>query len=446
MKKKTKFRLFDAILAMICIIMGTESCPSASAIGNSQYFWWIFLLIFFFLPYGLVSAELGTTYWEESGIYYWVKRAFGPRWASRSAYYCWINFPIWIASCSIAVSGALQLVLDTSLAVPIKLLVEIIFCTLVCVLGVFEISKHKVIINIGTIFKMILLAGLGFLGIYTAITKGSATEFTLRSFMPTLSLASLNYVSVILFCFIGFEIVATFRKQVTNPRKEFPVIVVVSGVLIALFYLLCSFGINVAIPVDKLSLDTGVLDAFNILLNGNQILMKIIIILFIVTVFVSLLSWAEGTYLQCIEASKDHGMPKVFKYEKKGLNIGSSAATLLVSIIIILCEPFFSGDVFWKFFALNIVTLLLTYLPMFLAFKKLREKDKIAIRPYKVPGGKFFINLITYVPTIIMVIAIILTLLPQQLTSSEFILNIPLYIGTILSVIVGEIFVKTAKK
>ena len=82
---------------------------------------------------------------------------------------------------------------------------------------------------------------------------------------------------------------------------------------------------------------------------------------------------------------------------------------------------------------------------MFLAFKKLREKDKIAIRPYKVPGGKFLINLITYIPTIIMIIAIILTLLPQQLTSSEFILNIPLYIGTIISIIVGEIFVKTAK-
>lgn len=444
--KKRKFRLFDAILAMTCIIMGTESCPSASAIGNSQYFWWIFLLIFFFLPYGLVSSELGTTYWEESGIYYWVKRAFGPKWASRTAYYCWINFPIWIASCAVAASGALQLILGTTFTVPIKILIEIDFSVLVCVLGVFEISKHKVIINIGTIFKMMLLIGLGALGIYTAITKGSATQFTLESFAPTLSLKSLNYVSVILFCFIGFEIVATFRKQVTNPRQQFPIIVVVSGVLIALSYLLCSFGINVAIPVEQLSLDTGVIDAFSILLNGNQFIIKIIAILFIITVFVSVLSWAEGTYLQCIEASKDHGMPKIFKYEKKGLNIGSSAATLLVAVVIILCEPFFSGDVFWKFFALNIVTLLLTYLPMFLAFKKLRRKDRLAIRPYKVPGNNLFINLITYIPTIIMIIAIILTLLPQKLVKLEFIANIPLYIGTIISIVIGELFVKNTEK
>ena len=50
MKKKKKFRLFDAILATVCITLVAESVMPTAAIGNSQYFWWIFLIIAFCIP------------------------------------------------------------------------------------------------------------------------------------------------------------------------------------------------------------------------------------------------------------------------------------------------------------------------------------------------------------------------------------------------------------
>lgn len=58
-EKVKKFRLFDAVLAAVCIVLVVESSAPAAAIGNAQFFWWIFLLLGFFLPYGLISAELG---------------------------------------------------------------------------------------------------------------------------------------------------------------------------------------------------------------------------------------------------------------------------------------------------------------------------------------------------------------------------------------------------
>ncbi len=82
-KSKKKFRLFDAVLMSVVVIMTVESVAPAAAIGPSQFFWWIFLLIFFFLPYGLVSSELGTAYAGEGGIYDWVKQAFGDRWGGQ---------------------------------------------------------------------------------------------------------------------------------------------------------------------------------------------------------------------------------------------------------------------------------------------------------------------------------------------------------------------------
>lgn len=77
---KKKFSLTSAILSVICVVFVAEAAAPVAAIGNSQFFWWIFLLIAFLLPYGLISSELGTTYIGEGGIYDWVTKAYGHRW------------------------------------------------------------------------------------------------------------------------------------------------------------------------------------------------------------------------------------------------------------------------------------------------------------------------------------------------------------------------------
>lgn len=445
MFRKSKFSLFDAVLAMVCIVLVTEACAPTAAIGNSQYFWWIFLLIFFFIPYGLVSCELGTTYRSERGIYDWVKRAFGKKWANRVSYYYWVNFPIWIASITVLFISIIELMLDVNIPLRLKIVIEVLFISLVSVLGESRLSKHKKLIDYGTIIKVILMGSLGLIGIYFAITKGSATSFSLSSFFPKLTFNDLSYVSVIIFNFIGLEIIATFRKQVDHPKKDFPKIVFYSGILIAAFYMLTSFGLSVAIPKENLSLDTGLIESFQILLGlgNNNIFIIIISVLFIFTLFVSLLSWTEGVNIECCAAADEGGLPLIFgAKDKKGNLIGSSFITWLTSLLIVLTEVFISEkDLFWSFFALNLITLLLTYLPMFVAFKKLREKDKFAIRPYKVPGNKLVINLITYIPTILLILSIIFTMMPSEFTYNAFIDKMPIIIGTIISIIVGEVLI-----
>ena len=54
---KKKFRLIDAIMTVICVVFVAEAASPVAAIGNSQYFWWIFLLIAFLLPYGLIVLD-----------------------------------------------------------------------------------------------------------------------------------------------------------------------------------------------------------------------------------------------------------------------------------------------------------------------------------------------------------------------------------------------------
>ncbi len=81
-----KFKLFDAILTVICVVFVAEATAPVAALGNSQFFWRLFMIVTFLLPYGLISSELGTTYQGNGGLYDWVSLAFpGKRWGARAA-------------------------------------------------------------------------------------------------------------------------------------------------------------------------------------------------------------------------------------------------------------------------------------------------------------------------------------------------------------------------
>ena len=58
--EKNQFRLADVILSVICVVFVAEAAAPVASIGNSQYFWWIFMILAFLLPYGLIAAASST--------------------------------------------------------------------------------------------------------------------------------------------------------------------------------------------------------------------------------------------------------------------------------------------------------------------------------------------------------------------------------------------------
>ncbi|HEX5786642.1 MAG TPA: amino acid permease, partial [Woeseiaceae bacterium] len=62
-------QLRDLTLITVSAILLLETLSSTAAIGTSSLFWWVFLGLSFFLPYGLMNAEMGTTYPQQGGIY-----------------------------------------------------------------------------------------------------------------------------------------------------------------------------------------------------------------------------------------------------------------------------------------------------------------------------------------------------------------------------------------
>lgn len=302
MENKTKkFRLFDAVLAAVCIVLVVESAAPAAAIGNSQFFWWIFLLIGFFLPYAMISAELGTAYEDEGGIFDWIKRAFGAKWGSRAAWYYYINFPLWMGSLAVLFTDVIGSVFKLQLGTFSSIVWQLVFIWAVVTVSCFKISDSKWILNIAAIFKAVLMLAIGILGIYASITRGSANDFSPSTFVPGLNIHSLSNISVIIFNFLGFEVVTTFASEMQNPGKEIPRAIILGGIFIAAFYILAAFGISVAVPAKELTASSGLIDSF-MLLTGKTggFLITIFGLMFLYTLAANLISWSLGVnYVAC---------------------------------------------------------------------------------------------------------------------------------------------------
>lgn len=458
MEKKKKFRLFDAILATVCITLVAESVMPTAAIGNSQYFWWIFLIIAFCIPYGMISAELGTTYQSEGGMYDWVKRAFGAKWAARVAWNYWINFPLWIASLAVAVTDVIAGIFEIELSLVWLLVLQLGYTWLVSFLGTQRIGESKWIVNIGTFFKIAFMVSLGLLGVYVYIKTGeSANPITsVADLLPTMDLAGLSFLSVIIFNFLGFEVVATFAEDMENPKKEIPKALIIGGALMALFYVLPATGINIAMSLEDAEA-SGITESFMILLTKlgmNADLVRIIVIvvglMFIYTMVANITSWSFGVNSVAKYSADDGGLPKMFsKTNKDGVPYMASilngvVASVIVVVGIILGEVSeTASNLFWTFFSLSLVTLLISYIPLFLAFLKLRKTDKTE-RVYKVPGSDGFIKVFAIVPFVLLILGVVFTLFGDF--SGEYINeNMPLIIGVVVSFIVEEILVAKVK-
>ena len=163
MSGKKKFSFVSVILSVICVVFVCEAAAPAAAIGNQQFFWWIFLIITFLLPYGMVAAELGTAYDSEGGIYDWVRDALGDKWGARISWYYWINFPLWIASLATLFPPILGMVFgaDIESNIWLTLGIEIAFVWIVVFMSFSKVSDSEWILNGGAVLKVLVAVSVG---------------------------------------------------------------------------------------------------------------------------------------------------------------------------------------------------------------------------------------------------------------------------------------------
>lgn len=442
-----KFSMLSVLGTVVCVVLVCEAAAPVAAIGNSQFFYWILLTFTFLLPYGLIAAELGTTYESEGGMYDWVHKALGRRWGSRVAWYYWVNYPIWMASLAVMAPMLIEFMFGITLPFAATMLIELVFIWVVVFAGMSSASESTWIFNLSAVVKIVLALGIGILGVISCVNHGFANDMSPATFLPS-GVEGLSNISVVLFNFLGFEVVCTFAGDMENPKKQIPQAIILGGLLIAAIYMFSSFGIGAAIPVDKISSSSGIVDAV-VAITGSPtgLLVSVTAGLFLITLFGNMISWAMGVNNVVAYAADNGDMPRVFaRRNANGAPVGCSIVNGVVASLIVIAAPFIPNqDLFWSFFSLNLFSFLVSYLPMFPAFLKLRKIDPDTPRGYKVPGGEGMLKVMTYLPFIEILVCAFFTIVPLGFDSATLMAKLPVTIGAILIVIIDEIYIRVAK-
>ena len=455
MQSTKKFKLTDAILTVICVVFVAEAAAPVASIGNSQYFWWIFMIAAFLLPYGLIASELGTTYEGDGGLYDWISKAFpGTKWGARAAWWYWINFPLWMASLAVMCPDLITTATGVQLNAAASLLIQLAFIWIVTFVAFSPVCDNILILNICSVIKVLLAVVVGALGVYYVANNGFVNDMSPSTFLPSFDANSLSYISVIVFNCLGFEVICTMSDSMENTKKQIPQSIIVGGIVIAAIYLFGAFGIGAAIPTATISTDSGLIDAV-MLITGRSggLFVSLVALLFMVTLFGNMISWSMGVNNTACYAAENHDLPRFFarRSPKNNMPTGAALANGIVAslvcvlgVIIQMVAP--DSELFWTFFALNLVMLLLSYVPVFPAFLALRKKDPDTERPFRVPGGPGLLKLLAYLPMVLIAIAVLFTAVPLSFDAATLSATLPITVGSVVCIIAGEAIIAACRK
>lgn len=440
--------VIDLTLFSVCAVLVIDTLTASASIGPSSITWWLVTFILFVVPYGMISSELGTAWPGEGGIYDWVKRAYGDRWAVRTTWFYWINVALWMPAVYIMFAGmfsrlfAPNLSLWAQIGIGIGLTwITVWFCNI-------SVDVGKLIPNLGAVAKVVIILVLGGGGFYLANSQGMANEITLSSMIPSLD-SGLAFLPAIVFNLMGFELVACMGDEIRNPKRDTPRSIFAAAGTVTFLYILGTIGILMALPVEDIGLVGGIVDTLKVVFGESSSLVWIIGTLALFTFVTNMVTWCMGANRAAAEAATDGELPALFaKINSNGAPVGANIITGMVSSVVMVCYGFFAAgndELFWTLFAFSSVIFLFPYLFMFPAFLRLRRTEPDAHRPFRVPGGKGVALWCTIVPSLFVIQAVILFIFPDlPLGKVDWSYSLPVLLGIALTVGVGEVIVNRA--
>lgn len=400
-------RRLDVFAVLVCALVGVDTLGAVSAYGPQGLVWMALVAVAFFLPYGLLTAELGSAFPQEGGPYVWTKLAFGRFAAGINQFFYWISNPVWIGGtlCIIAV------VTFDEFFVPLPgasqwLAAAVFVWGSACVISA-SVRFGRWVFLVGAAARIALLA-LFVTSVIGYAWKHGVQPLRTDDFFWTYA-GFVAVIPVIVFNFLGFEVPSNAAGEMVNPQKDIPLTVLRGGLTATLSYGIPVLGILLVLPKDQLGTVTGFIDACRAVftvyggsvapdgtveLHGfGQVAAQIAAAGLIIGLFTSGTAWAMGVgRAQAVAFTDGAGPAWLGKFSPNGspkrVNLMSAAVSTVVMVAAMIfthgdAEKYFSAAI-----GLVVSATAISYILTFSSFMRLRRKYPHTRRPFKVFGGQ----------------------------------------------------------
>ncbi len=402
LQEKAKLRRvlgrLDLVLFTACAIVGLDSVAQAAEAGAQAITWLLVSLVLFLIPYGMLTAELGSAFPVEGGPYEWARMAFGRPAGAVTAILYWLSNPLWVGgtltAATIATIDAFVLPARHPMSTGWEIVVGLVFTWVTVGIAVVAFRIGKWGPSIGTFVKIAVVAIFTALFVAFLVQHGRPPgASTVSDLKPSVS-GFLTAIGIIVFLWVGFELSNGASEEMRNPKRDVPRMIVGSGLIAALLYGLVILGIVLVIPSAGLSNVGGFVDAYSDVAgvlhsHGLNVLFAVLVI---VTLLGSGSVWLEGADRTQAIAALDGAAPSwMGRFTSFGtpiaVNISSGVVSSVMCVLVLLVTNGSLASFFTVMLALTVSSTTLSYLFIFPALTILRRKYPGADRPYRVPGG-----------------------------------------------------------
>ena len=397
-KLRKSMRRVDMVLFAAAAIIGLDTPAMVASNGGQAIIWLAVTLILFMVPYGMLAAELGTTFPVEGGPYAWSRMAFGRLAGAVTAVLYWVSTPIWIGGTLTAAAIAMlnAFVVKKPLGTAAEIIFGLAFVWVTFLLAAIAMRWGKWGPNVGTIAKAVVAILFVVLVVAFLADKGRpAGTMTASDLKPTLT-GFLGVVGLLMFLFAGFETPSGAGEELVDAKRDVPKAIVGAGVISALIYGAVIIGVLVIVPKHSLSNVSGFADAYNSVAtvlggaaHGFGYLFAALIIL---TLLLSGAAWFDASNrVQAVTALNGGAPLGLGKFSKAGtpiaVNLVSAVVASVFVMLIFLVAKGSLSSFFSVMLSLVVSSTALSYLFIFPALLVLRKKYPERQRPYEVPGG-----------------------------------------------------------
>lgn len=420
----TSFGFFTLTASML---MSADEYPAFAQSGMLALLYLVVAGVLWFLPTALCSAEMATVKgWEEGGVFTWVKGTLGERWGFLAIFMQWLQNALNFVTMIYVIIGALSMLLDLSFLNDNHLIKFLLFLviywglTLAQLGGIRQTDRIVKVAFIGGIvvpsFLLMVLA-MAYLG-----GGGQpAIDVSLSAQTETLSKGvSITTLVPFFLAFAGIEASASYASEMKNPGKQYPIAILVLVVFAVGIDAMGGLSIALTVPVDQLTLNTGVIQAVQAIIGEVAPHMgwfvKVMTLLLMLGMVGEVSSWIVGPVRTLYATAQDGLLPRAFNKlnrHKVPVPLVIMQGVVITAINAVLTLILGGNNAAFQIaMSMTAMVYMITYVLIFVGYLQMTFKQPGLARSFHVGRGRFWKVLVAGVGLIVTFVILAGTLLP----------------------------------
>jgi amino acid transporter len=448
---KNKITLFALVMLVVGSIDSVRNLPSTAFFGPSLIFFFLVGALFFLIPGALIAADLAAANPDKSGVYQWVKRAFGPNMGFLAIWLQWVNTLVWFPTMLAFIAGTLAFFIHQSLGTNNIFLMCVIIggFWLLTLLNLRGIDVSARFASICTLVGMIIPMGIIIVLAVMWISAGKPMQvsFSLQNLLPNFHTLD-NWFSLtgVMTSFLGIELAAVHMMNIQDARKNYPKAMLISIVILLFTMIIGSLAIAIVLPQATIGLNQGVMQAFEVFLTNYHLhwFFPALVFLVLLGSLGEMINWMISPARGLFQAAEDHFLPAFLTARnKQGVPVAIALIQAVVMTIVSLAfifMPSVNGS-YWLLTALSTELYMLMYLFMFFAALRLESEKHPRVRLIGMMSWPF----VPHILALMGILGCLVTLYIGFLPPSGIDVGTPLhyhvmFVGGLLLMIVPVIF------